>query len=75
MIFLVDFTPHETNATKCVDIGRKSGQVFATGGSDHEVRLFAVGQSQPIMVRLFIILFLPTKVSFLNDILILFCSR
>jgi hypothetical protein len=35
----------------CIRLGKKSGRVFATGGDDSKVNVFAVGNHEPLMVK------------------------
>lgn len=35
----------------CLQLGRKSGQVLVTGGNDATVNMWAVGKTEPIIVR------------------------
>ena len=45
-----------TSQTKSLKIGPKSGRVMVTGGEDKKVNLWAIGKSEPILVRVLLLL-------------------
>jgi WD40 repeat protein len=46
---LCEFTAHGA-AVNCAVLGRKSGQVLATGGDDRRVNIWTVGKTAAVMV-------------------------
>ena len=44
-----EFVAHGS-AVNCLQIGRKSGSVMATGGDDKKVNVWAIGKPNAIMV-------------------------
>lgn len=46
---LQEFVAHTSNVN-CLQVGRKSAGVLATGGEDKKVNVWAIGKSTPVLV-------------------------